>query len=89
MLRSADRSPSRDSAAPLATMVSGFRGTIICSPENPRRSAKTLTNVELNVSGPPSKMTGGLMSRPCAKPPIVCLAMAWNVDSAISDLLAP
>ena len=57
--------------------------------ESPRCSANTPIRCGLKVSGPPSKMTGGWMSRPCARPPSVCLATAWNVESAMSSLAAP
>ena len=63
-------------AAPQATRTSERSGTMACSSVRPRRSLKTRTRVGLNVNGPPSNMTGGLISMPCARPPMVCLAMA-------------
>ena len=39
--------------------------------------------------GPPSKATGFLISRPWARPPMVCLAMAWKADRARFSLDTP
>ena len=50
--------PDSASAAPRATMVSGWSGTMAWSAVRSRRSVNTLMSVGLNVSGPPSKMTG-------------------------------
>ena len=41
------------------------------------------------TKGPPSNATGFLISNPCANPPIVCFAIAWNADNARSSLAAP
>ena len=81
--------PESDSAAPRATMVSGCSGTMAWSSPRLSRSLKTLISAGLNVSGPPSKMMGGHTSMPCARPPSVCLAMAWKADKARSSRDAP
>ena len=43
----------------------------------------------LKVKGPPSKTTGVRISSPCANPPMVCLAMAWKEERAISAFATP
>ncbi len=74
-------------AAPQAIRSSGRSGLIISSGRRSRRSANTCTSVRLKVSGPPSKTTGFSSESPCARPPIVCLAIAWKEESAKSDFL--
>ena len=39
-----------------------------------------------NVSGPPQKSTGGLMSQPWARVTTTCTATAWNTEAAMSAL---
>ena len=82
-------SSSMAMAVPRATMVSGWSGRTISLSSRFSRSANTRTSVGLKVSGPPSKMMGAVSSSPWDRPPMVCLAMAWKVESAISARSAP
>ena len=52
-------------------------------------SALELTGSGVAGSFLDSNTTGGLILVPCASPPMVCLATAWNVDSARSALSTP
>ena len=82
-------SSSMAMAVPRATMVSGCSGRTMSASFRFSRSANTRTKVGLKVRGPPSKMMGAVSSRPWDSPPMVCLAMAWKVDRAMSDRSAP
>ena len=78
-----------DKAAPVAIINSGCSGIKISSFSNCNLSENTRTKTGLKVSGPPSNATGLSISSPCASPPIVCFAIAWNAESARSSFAAP
>lgn len=78
-----------DNAAPKAIITSGWFGTITSSSDKFNLSLKTRIRFLLKLSGPPSNTMGGLISSPCASPPMVYFAIAWKVDNAILSFATP
>ena len=75
--------------APFATSKCAFSGTIISSFVKFRVCMNLFLNSDRYVSGPPKNATWPFMGCPQANPEIVWFTTAWNIDAAISDVLAP
>ena len=76
-------------AAPMATKNFAFSGNMTFSSFRERVSMNLFLSSERYSRGPPRNATLPLIGCPQARPDIIWFTTAWNIDAAISAVLAP